>query len=40
MNDIMKIEGSLEKSGLFTKGVSQTIKNKVREKKRDFFECY
>ena len=33
MNDIMKIVKSLEESGLFIKGVSQTIKNEAKEQK-------
>ena len=33
MNDIMKIVKSLEESVLLIKGVSQTIKNEVKEQK-------
>ena len=33
MNDITKIVKSLEESGLLTKGVSETIKNKSKEQK-------
>ena len=40
MNDIMKIIKSLEESGLLIKGVSKTIKNKAKEQKKDFSECY
>ena len=40
MNDIMKIIKSLEESGLLIKGVSKTIKNKAKEQKKDFLECY
>ena len=40
MNDIMKIIKSLEESSLLIKGVSQTIKNKTKEKKEDFSKCY
>ena len=36
MNDIMKIIKSLEESGLLIKGVSQTIKNEVKEQKGGF----
>ena len=36
MNDIMKIEQSLEESGLLIKGVSRTIKNKAKEQKGRF----
>ena len=36
MNDIMKIVKSLEESGLFIKGVSETIKNKLKEQKGGF----
>ena len=35
INDIMKIVKSLEESGLFIKGVSQTIKNEAKEQKGD-----
>ena len=35
-NDIIKIVKSLEASGLLTKGVSETIKNEVKNKKEDF----
>ena len=40
MNDIMKIIKSLEESGLLIKSVSKTIKNKAKEQKKDFSECY
>ena len=33
MNDIMKIVKSLKKSGLLIKGVSETIKNEIKEQK-------
>ena len=36
MNDIMKIIKFLEESGLLIKGVSQTIKNEVKEQKGGF----
>ena len=36
MNDIMKITKSLEESGLLIKGVSEKIKNEVKEQKRGF----
>ena len=40
INDIMKIVNSLEESGLLIKGVSETIKNETKNKKKDFSECY
>ena len=40
MNEIMKVINSLEESGLLIKGVSETIKNKAKEKKEDFLECF
>ena len=36
MNDIMTIVKSLEDSSLLVKGVSETIKNKAKEQKREF----
>ena len=36
MNDIMKIIKSLEESGLFIKGFSETNKNEAREQKGGF----
>ena len=36
--DIMKIVKSIEESQLLIKGVSETIKNKAKEQKREFFE--
>ena len=36
MNDIMKIIKSLKESGLFIKGVSETIKNEAKEQKGGF----
>ena len=36
MNDIIKIVKSLEESGLLIKRVSETIKNKAKEKKGEF----
>ena len=36
VNNIMKIVKSLEESGLLIKGVSQTIKNEVKEQKGGF----
>ena len=36
----MEIIKSLEQSGLLIKDVSETIKNKAKEKKEDFSECY
>ena len=36
MNDIMKIVKSLEESGLFIKGVTETIKNEAKEQKGGF----
>ena len=40
MEDILKIVKSLECSGLLIKGVSETIKNKAKQKKEDLSECY
>ena len=40
MNDIMEIVNSLEESGLLIKSISETIKNKAKEQKEDFLECY
>ena len=37
MNNFMEIVKSLENSGLLIKGVSKTIKNEAKEKKRQFF---
>ena len=36
MNNIMKIVKSLEESGLFKKGVRETIKNEAKEQKSRF----
>ena len=36
MKDIIKIVKSLEDSGLLLKGVSETIQNEIKEKKRRF----
>ena len=36
MKDIMKIVKSLESSGLFIKGVSETIQNEAKEQKGGF----
>ena len=33
MNDVMKIVKSLEESGLLIRGVSETIKNEIKEQK-------
>ena len=40
MEDIMKKVKSLKDSGLLLKGVSETIKNVVKEKKEVFLVCY
>ena len=40
MNDIMKIVKFLENSGVLIKGVSETIKNEVKNKKVDFLAFY
>ena len=37
MEDILKIVRSLEDSGVLVKGVSETIKNEVKEQKGGFF---
>ena len=39
-NNIMKIAKFLEEPGLLIKDVSQTIKNKEKNKKVDFPVCY
>ena len=36
MNDIIKIVKSLEESGLFITGVSETIQKEAKEQKREF----
>ena len=36
MNDIIKIVKSLEGSGLLLKGITETVQNKVKEKKGGF----
>ena len=40
MNDIKKMVKPPEESGLLIRGVSETIKNEVKDKKEDFLECY
>ena len=40
MNDIMKIIKFLEESGLFIKGVSETIKNERKKYKKEGFSVY
>ena len=40
MEDIIKIIKSLEDSGLLLKGVTETVKNEVKEKKKEFLVCY
>ena len=37
INDIIKIEKSLEDSGLLSKGVTETVQNEVKEQKEGFF---
>ena len=37
MNNTRKIVKSLEESGLLIKGASETIKNKAKEQKGEFF---
>ena len=39
MKDIIKIVKCLEDSGLLLKGVSETIQNEAKEKKKDFLVC-
>ena len=36
INDIIKIEKSLESSGLLSKGVTETVQNEVKEQKEGF----
>ena len=38
INDFMKVNKSLEKSGLLIKGVIETIKNEAKEQKRRVFK--
>ena len=40
MEDILKVVKSLEDSGLFFKGVSETIKDEAKNKKEDLLVCY
>ena len=40
MKDIMKIIKALENSGILLKGVSKTIKMKLKNKEVDFYVCY
>ena len=40
MEDIIKIVKPLEDSGLLLKGVTETVKNEVKNKKQDFLVCY
>ena len=40
MEDIMKIIKSIEDSGISLKGVTETIRNKNKNKKEDFLVCY
>ena len=40
MEDIMKIIKSIEDSGIWLKGVTETIRNKNKNKKEDFLVCY
>ena len=40
MQDIIKIVKPLEDSGLLLKGVTETVKNEVKNKKQDFLVCY
>ena len=40
MEDIMNIVKSLKDWGLIIKGISETIKNKAKNKEVDFSQCY
>ena len=40
MDDILKIDKSLEDSGELLKGVSETIQNEAKNKEGDFLVCY
>ena len=40
MDDILKIDKSLEDSGVLLKGVSETIQNEAKNKEEDFLVCY
>ena len=39
MEDVIKIVKSLEESRLLIKGLRETIKNEINNKKEDFFQC-
>ena len=40
MDDIVKINKSLEDSGVLLKGVSETIQDEAKEQRGDFLVCY
>ena len=40
IDDIIKIVKSLEESGLLLEGVTETVQNEEKEKKKDFLVCY
>ena len=40
LNDVIKIVKSFEEFGLLIKSVSETTKNKPKEQKGGFLECY
>ena len=40
MDDILKVVKSLENSGVFLKGVSETTNMKLKNKQEDFLVCY
>ena len=40
INDIMKIVQALKDSNIILKGATKTIKNKTKEQKGGFFQCY
>ena len=40
MDDLIKIVNPLEDSGLLLKGITESIKNEIKEQKADFLVCY
>ena len=40
MQDLLKIVKSLEDSGILLNGVTETVKNKVNNRKVVFYQCF
>ena len=40
LEDIIEIAKSLEDSGLLLEGVTETVQNEIKNKKKDFLVCY